>query len=522
MTNQNVLDEAVNKKRLNLLISIVIAATFTVVVMVLVGCFAYERQSIINNYTTQLENQLTSAAQVMLFIAQQHETLDAAQGPLTALVESINLSPATQIDISQGGTKLTIGDPLSASAERLTVNLQEGSLNVSASVLHADINESVSGFISELQVSLLVVLLVIGLSFLVGAWVLMRSNVLPFSEFVSSRQAEDFLRNRLQIITKFARHLSEANEINQILQKQTNSIADVTEEASNTIVAQVTRLDELVQQMSDELHKVVNQSSELRDDGDSELSAVTDALNNMTGYIESRRESVAAQQAQVQEVMNKAKELDSLIELVRNIAAQTNLLALNAAIEAARAGEHGRGFAVVADEVRSLSARSDNAAEQIQEGIGTLIDTVDTYLSEMNQSGAENDLEQLNRLSEQMSGVTDLYHRYEALNSEVLEIMERENNSFAEVISEALGSIQFQDITRQRLEQVSATLASINEGALALLTAMDDSQALTNVELINSKQLASQYHMRSQREVHNDVTDELDTSDDNSNKIELF
>ncbi|KPX64899.1 Histidine kinase, HAMP region: chemotaxis sensory transducer [Pseudomonas syringae pv. lapsa] len=191
-----------------------------------------------------------------------------------------------------------------------------------------------------------------------------------FSDLMRSTQVmQNNLRDTIRLIGDSSTQLASAAE----------EMNAVTEESSRGLLRQNNEIDQAataVNQMTAAVDEVARNAAAASDAAKaSDQSTRTGAarVTSTVDAIEKLSKTVQSTSVDVERLAVQSKDISKVLEVIRTIAEQTNLLALNAAIEAARAGEQGRGFAVVADEVRALAHRTQTSTQEIEKMIGDIL-----------------------------------------------------------------------------------------------------------------------------------------------------
>ncbi len=201
-----------------------------------------------------------------------------------------------------------------------------------------------------------------------------------------------------------------------------------------------------------------------------EAKATVSALKNSVGKLTSLSQDIIDSSNAMLTLQQETNAIDSVLEVIQNIAEQTNLLALNAAIEAARAGEQGRGFAVVADEVRSLSLRSQSSTEEIkiiikrlQTGAKNAVNAMDTiqHSSDESMSEAENAMASLKRMTQSVATANEMNMQIATCAMQQTKVTEELNGNIHQLH-------QMAEESEQEIKTISITSSNLQNNALSL------------------------------------------------------
>ncbi len=202
------------------------------------------------------------------------------------------------------------------------------------------------------------------------------------------------------------------------------------------------------------------------DSGQQVVASVTSAIHSLADEVE--RAATA-----IQKLEADSESIGAILEVIRGIADQTNLLALNAAIEAARAGEQGRGFAVVADEVRTLAQRTQEATEEINDMIARLQEGSSNAVKVMAEGRrqAELSVDQASKAGESLSAITSAISSISSMNEQIAAAVEQQTRA-ADTISGSLNRMSAATEANARRSEDCGRLNSEIESAIRDLESM--------------------------------------------------
>lgn len=213
-------------------------------------------------------------------------------------------------------------------------------------------------------------------------------------------------------------------------------------------------------EMAQAVHEVAASAAETSGATGEALSKVEQGqiiLRTANTTIQNLGERVSSLGAVVERLSEDNAQIATVVDVIRGIAEQTNLLALNAAIEAARAGEQGRGFAVVADEVRTLAARTQESTRHIQGIIEQLGKATEDATSNMGEclSIAEGSVSQMSDVSESLSSISSAVDTINQMSNRIASAAEEQSGAAAEIESKTQSIAEIS--RRTQLESLHAT-----------------------------------------------------------------
>ncbi len=280
------------------------------------------------------------------------------------------------------------------------------------------------------------------------------------------------LRGLIQTIARTAEHVASASE-------EISSSANQQAQSAETQKSQATQVAVAMQEMSSTVHEVSDNSNRASEAARQAAETAREGGTIVDDSLAKMRliaESVSATAGKVEELGKSSDQIGRIIGVIDDIADQTNLLALNAAIEAARAGEQGRGFAVVADEVRKLAERTTSATKEVAQMVENI------------QNETKNAVSAMHAGTEQVQAGVHTTSRAGDSLKQIIQMSEQVGEMITHIATAAAEQASATEQVNQNVEQISRL---VNESAIGAQQSAKACQDLSGLALDLQKTVAS-------------------------------
>ena len=267
-----------------------------------------------------------------------------------------------------------------------------------------------------------------------------------------NQMAEGF-SDTVQGIMASSAQLAAASEEMSAVTTQTSQGIQEQQSQTDQLATAMNEMAATVQEVAKHAMEAAGAASNANDESANGRQVVNTAVNT----IDALSEAITRAADAIQRVEADSDRIGTVLDVIRGIAEQTNLLALNAAIEAARAGEQGRGFAVVADEVRTLASRTQESTQEIQTMIESLQagSTEAVHLMEQSREQAQSGVEQTAKAGDALTAIADEVGRINDMNTQIASAAEEQSSVAEEINLNVVTINQVADESAQGAEQTA-------------------------------------------------------------------